>query len=326
MHYVGIDVSKAKLDCTWLRDPATGKIKSKKHDNTSSGHKALVQWLSKNVSTDPNEILVVMEATGIYHEVVAYALFEAGVRVCVANPARTKEFANSLGNTHKTDAKDSVVLAKYGYLIKPEQWQPEPPEARELKALNGHIEALEKDIQRSQNRLEKAEFNRASERVIKSLHILIEQLQAEKKRLESDIDDHIDRHSQLKKDRALMESIPGVGKVVSRTMLSVIHGRSFQQAGQLAAYIGLIPRIQESGTWRGKSRLSKQGSPKIRAKLYMPAVTSIQHNPDIRAQYERLLKNGKSKMQAIGAAMRKLVQICFGVVKHQSEYRPQVAI
>lgn len=326
MYYVGIDVSKLKLDCTWLRDPDTGKIKSKKFDNSSAGHQALIQWLIKTVSSELDDICVVMEATGVYHEVLAYALYAAGVQVCVANPARTKGFANSLGNTHKTDAKDSVMLAKYGHLVNPARWQPESQEVRELKALNAHLDALETDIQRSFNRLEKAEFNRASERVIESLKNLIEQLEAEKKRLEKDIDDHIDRHPQLKKDRALMESIPGVGKVISRTMLSVLHSRRFQQAGQLAAYIGLIPQLQESGQWKGRSRLSKQGSPKIRAKLYMPALASIKHNPDIKAQYERLLKNGKSKMQAIGAAMRKLVQICFGVVKHQSEYCPQIAI
>jgi transposase len=102
------------------------------------------------------------------------------------------------------------------------------------------------------------------------------------------IDDHIDRHSQLKKDRRLLESIPGVGKVVSRTMLSVLHSRTFQKAGQLATYIGLIPRLQESGQWKCRSRLSK--------------------------------------LQVIGAAMRKRVQIYFGVVRHQSEYRPQVTI
>lgn len=325
MYYVGIDVSKLKLDCTWLREPATAKIKSKQHDNTSSGHQALIQWLLKTVCAEPDQICVVMEATSIYHEVLAYALYAAGIQVCVANPARTKEFANSLGSTHKTDAKDSVVLAKYGHLMNPDRWQPEPPEARELKALNAHMDALEADIQRTCNRLEKAEFNRASEKVVESLKILIEQLDAEKQRLERDIDDHIDRHPQLKKDRTLLESIPGVGKVVSRTLLSVLHSRTFRNAGQLAAYVGLIPRLQESGQWKGRSRLSKQGSPKIRAKLYMPAIVCIHHNPDIKAQYERLLSNGKSKMQAVGAAMRKLVQICFGVVKHQSEYRPQVA-
>lgn len=326
MHYVGIDVSKLKLDCTWLREPETEKIKSKKHDNTMAGHQVLIQWLLKTIGSPLNEICVIMEATGVYHETLAYTLYAAGVQVCVVNPARSKEFANSLGNTHKTDAKDSVILAKYGHRMNPDRWQPEPKDVRELKALIAHIDALETDIQRTHNRLEKAEFNRASEKVIESLNILIKQLEAEKKRLEKDIDDHIDRHPQLKKDRALMETIPGVGKVISRTMLSVLHSRNFKEAGQLAAYIGLIPRLQESGQWKGRTRLSKQGSPKIRAKLYMPALVSIKHNPDIRAQYERLLKNGKSKMQAIGAAMRKLVQICFGVVKHQSEYRPQVAI
>src|SRR5690606_15671623 len=134
------------------------------------------------------------------------------------------------------------------------------------------------------------------------------------------IDDHIDRHPQLKKDRELMASIPGVGAVISRIMLSLIHSRSFTQARQVSAFVGLVPRIQESGQWKGRSRLSKQGPAKIRAKLYMAAIACAQWNPDIKAQYQRLLANGKSKMQALGAAMRKLVQICFGGVKHQSEY------
>ncbi len=123
-----------------------------------------------------------------------------------------------------------------------------------------------------------------------------------------------------------MASIPGVGAVISRIMLSLIHSRSFTQARQVSAFVGLVPRIQESGQWKGRSRLSKQGPARIRAKLYMAAIVCAQWNPDIKAQYQRLLANGKSKMQALGAAMRKLVQICFGVVKHQSQYRPQVAV
>ena len=326
MHYIGIDVSKEKLDCCWLRDPEKNKIKTKVFKNHHADHDALGRWILSQTAAAPEDVGVIIEATGIYHESLAYALYEQGLQVSVVNPARPHEFAKSLGNTHKTDAKDSVILAKYGHRMTPELWQPEPVEARELKALIARLHALEADLQRENNRLEKAGFSRTSERVIESLTLMIERLEAEKNRLEQDIDDHIDRHPQLKKDRALMESIPGVGEVVSRLMLSVLHSRPFSCAGQLSAYLGLIPRIQESGTWKGRSRLSKQGPAKIRAKLYMPAVVSIQHNPDIRAQYERLLKNGKSKMQAVGAAMRKLVQICFGVVKHQSEYRPQVAI
>lgn len=325
MQFIGIDVSKTKLDCCWVRDADKLKVKTKVFKNTLDDHVALARWLLSQTGETSEQIVVVLEATSIYHESLAYHLFEQGFLVSVVNPARSHEFAKSLGSTHKTDGKDSQILALYGHRMRPEQWQPEPAEARELKALIARLEALEADLQRESNRLEKAEFTRASERVIESLQIMIGQLSAEKKRLEKDIDDHIDRHPQLKKDRELMTTIPGVGSVVSRVMLSVLHSRPFERAGQVAAYLGVIPRIQESGQWRGRSRLSKQGPARVRAKLYMAAVAAMQHNPDIQAQYQRLLKNGKSKMQALGAAMRKLVQICFGVVKHQSEYRPQTA-
>ena len=325
MHIVGIDISKAKLDCCWLREAEKNKVKTKVFRNTLMDHDALVHWLLHQTGTSAEGIQIVMEATGVYHEPLAYALHERGFRVCVVNPARVREFANSLGNTHKTDAKDSQILALYGHRMQPELWQPEAPEVRELMALISRLEALEADLQRESNRHEKAEFNRSSERVIASLELMMTQLRQEKQRLEEDIDDHIDRYPHLKKDRVLLLSIPGIGPVMSRLMLSVIRSRSFEQAGQLAAYLGLVPHIQESGQWKGRSRLSKQGPARVRAKLYMAAVTTIRSNPDIRRQYERLTQNGKSKMQALGAAMRKLVQICFGVVKHQNEYCPQVA-
>ena len=324
MHYIGIDVSKAKFDCCWLRDVEKNKFKTKVFKNSAADCKALNTWLKAQTKAEPDEITVLMEATGIYHENLAYYLFEHGYQVCVVNPARTKEFASSLGNTHKTDAKDSQILALYCHRMHPELWQPERPEIRELKALLARLEALETDLNRETNRLEKAEFNCSSERVIESLNLMIEQLKAEKKRLEDDIDNHIGRYPQLRKDRQLMESIPGVGPIVSRLMLSVLHSRSFRTAGQVAAFLGLVPRIQQSGQWKGRSRLSKQGPANVRAKLYMAAVVCLRYNPDIQAQCQRLMDNGKSKMQALGAGMRKLVQICFGVVKHQSEYHPQV--
>lgn len=326
MHNVGIDISKVKVDCCWLREPDKNKIKTKVFKNTLDDHNALANWLLTQTDSPACEIQIVMEATSIYHESLAYHLHQLGFKVCVVNPARPKEFAKSLGNTHKTDAKDSFILALYGHRMSPSLWQPESPEARELKALLARLDALETDVQREKNRLEKAEFTCSSERILASLSQMIIHLETEKKRLEKEVDDHINRYPQLKKDRELMSSIPGVGPVVSRIILSVIHSRSFNTAGQVAAFLGLIPRIRESGQWKGKSRLSKQGSPKVRAKLYMAAVVSVSRNPDISAQYNRLLRNGKSKMQALGAAMRKLVQICFGVIKHQNEYCPQCRI
>ena len=154
---------------------------------------------------------------------------------------------------------------------------------------------------------------------------MIQLLKQQKADLQQAINQHIDDHPNLKRDRQLLQSIPGVGEVVSALMLSVLHSRSFERASQCAAFLGLNPVQHDSGSSVHKrSRLSKQGPGATRAKLYMAAVVAIQHNPDIKSQYQRLLKRGKSKMCALGAAMRKLVQICFGVLKHQCKYQPQV--
>lgn len=324
MHYIGIDISKAKYDCLWLRDAEKKKVKTKVFKNTLVGHQTLIDWLKLNIDAAPNEIHIVMEATGIYHEGLALFLFDKGYRVTVANPARPKEFAKGLGSLHKTDKKDSFILALYGLKMQPKTWKPEPLEIRELKALTARLEALEADLQRERNRLEKSEFSPSSELVTDSLHKMIKELKAEKGRLEKEIDNHIDRHPYLKKDRELLSTIPGVGPVISRLMLMVIHSRDFTKASQVAAFLGLIPIQNESGVFKGRSRLSKTGSAKIRSKLYMAAVVCSLRNPDIAEQKRRLLANGKTKMQALGAAMRKLVQICFGIIKNQTEYQQQV--
>ena len=324
--YVGVDVAKHKIDCAWLRDPDKNKIKTKALPNHKAGFEQLIQWLSAQVSADLSSIHIIMEATGIYHEALAYTLNSRGLQVSVVNPARVHDFAKSLGSQHKTDKKDSVVLARYGLSAKPALWVPEPDEVRELKALLGRLSALEKDLMREHNRLEKAQVSQASQAVLSSIDGMIDQLKQEIERVKQQIDDHIDRHPGLKNDRELLESVPAIGQTMSRQLLAVLRSRHFSNAGQVAAFVGLVPRIRESGQWQGRSRLSKSGNGEIRAKLYMAAIVAVRYNPDIRAQYVRLLKAGKRKMQAIGAAMRKLIQICYGVLKHQSRYQPQMVV
>ena len=109
-------------------------------------------------------------------------------------------------------------------------------------------------------------------------------------------------------------------------MLALFNTKQFNNAKQVSAFLGLIPKQQESGLFKGRSRLAKTGNSSIRAKLYMAAVVATQYNPDIKDQYERLQSNGKCKMQALCACMRKLVQICFGVIKHQIPYQSQVKL
>ena len=265
-----------------------------------------------------------MEATGIYHEQLATFLSDAGVKVSVVNPAQVKFYAQGLGVRSKNDKKDSVILARYGSKENPTLWQPEAPEIRTLKALLARFDGIEKDLQREKNRQEKAVISLAPAEVLNSLTDMIGLLETEQQRLDKLIEEHINKHDKLRENKTLLESIPAVGKVIATRILMVIGSRQFDDAHQCAAYLGLVPVQHESGSSvKGHARLSKAGNPVIRAKLYMAAVVAIHHKPDIKAQYQRLTSKGKSKMSALGAAMRKLVQICFGVLKHQKTYQPQ---
>lgn len=324
MTTIGIDVSKLKLDCLWLKDRLTDKVKTRVFANTAKDHQAFIAWAQQHTKQPIESIDFVMEATGVYHERLAYALYEAGAQVYVVNPAKVHHYAKSFGPRTKTDKHDSKILAQYGETHVLRVWQPEPEKVRQLKALIARLDAVNHDRQREKNRLEKAEVAQVCGEITHSIHTVLSHLEDEKTRLEGLINTHIDQHPDLKQDRQLLESIPGVGPVVSRMMTAVIRSRCFHSAAQCAAYLGLVPIERQSGTsLKLRPRLSKAGDAKVRAKLYMAAVVSIQYNPDIKRQYERLLKNGKTKMSALGAAMRKLVQICFGVLKHQIPYQVQ---
>jgi transposase len=325
--FTGIDVSKEKLDLGWLRDPVSNKKKTKVFKNIGKGHQEIADWLIKNTKEKPENIVVTLEPTNVYHEALVYFLHDQGFKIFLANPNKAKMNAKSIGTLHKTDKIDCVSLASFGHarqsLLK--YWVPEASEIRELKALMRRLDALEKDLQRELNRQGSFEFSVTSERVTQSLQAMIEALKDEIKKLENDIDDHIDRHPVLKKNRELLETIKGVGPVISRELTYLFAAKQFENAKQVAAYLGLIPKLQESGKLKGRTTLSKMGPSRIRAKLYMAAVSASTHNKDISAQKNRLLAAGKTAMQAMGAAMRKLVQICFGVVKNQTEYQPQVS-
>jgi len=324
--YLGMDVAKAKLDCCLLLDIASGKRKTKVVSNTKAGIADLLAWAAKQGGA-PETLHVVMEGTGVYHEPAALALADAGVAVSIVNPAQVKDFGRGLAVRTKTDGVDSFVLARYGALLKPVAWTPPAPEARVLQALLARREAIAQDLQRERNRQEKADATDTPERIRQSLAESIAFLSEQLHQLQQDIDDHIDRHPGLKDDMALLQSIPAVGPRVGGNLLSVMHSHHFASAEQLAAYLGLVPVERQSGSSvLGRPRLSKAGPARIRALLYMAAVVAIRYNPHVKAVYGRLLARGKSKMSALGAAMRKLVHLCFGVLKTRQPYRHDYAI
>ena len=149
--HIGIDVSKNKLDCMWVRDLEAGKVKPKVFANCRDQYPELLHWLKRNTGESPEALHVYLEATSIYHETLAYRLHEQGVRVYVLNPAQVRFHAQGMGVRNKTDRKGSMMLARYAIERAPRPWQPEPPEMRELKRLLSRLEALEQDIRREEN-------------------------------------------------------------------------------------------------------------------------------------------------------------------------------
>jgi transposase len=317
MRYLGMDVSKAKLDCLLL-DPTSDKRKTKVVPNSSAGYAMLLSWLTKQQAT---KVHILLEPTGIYHESAALAFTDAGLTVSLVNPAQLRRFAQGLGVKTKTDATDSAVLARYGATQKPVAWQPPSASVRQLQALLTRRDALAEDLQREENRAEKTVIGELPELVHTSLHTSISRLKDELKQLQKAIDQHIDNAPDLRGKRELLETIPGVGERVSTQMTALLAGRDFASAEQLASYLGLVPVEWQSGSSvRGRPRLSKAGPAHLRQLLYMPAIVCARCNPSIKALYERLLERGKSKMSAIGAAMRKLAHLCFGVVYSGKPY------
>jgi transposase len=323
MFYLGVDVAKKKLDCMLL-DTSSGKLKSKSVPNTPAGFAGLLEWLEKNKAVNPH---VVMEPTGMYHEGAALALADAGLVVSLVNPAQLRAFAQGLGVKTKTDKQDSAVLARFGAAQQPAPWQPPSPSARRLKALLTRRDAVADDLQRERNRQEANEFSSVPETVGDSIAESIAFLEAELKRLEKMIAKHINDDPDLRNKKDLLETIPGVGPRVSGHMTALFAGRTFGSAEQLAAYLGLVPVMWESGSSvRGRPHMSKAGPAYLRKVLYMPAVGARRWNPHIKALNERLLAKGKSTMAAIGAAMRKLAHLCFGVINSGKPYDPQFAM
>jgi transposase len=189
-----------------------------------------------------------------------------------------------------------------------------------------YIESALRPLRRERNRLEKADATDTPEPIRQSITESTDFLEQQLAKLQQTIDQHINRHPNLKQDRDLLISIPAVGPQVGNHMLSALHNHKFKSAEQLAPYLGLVPVERQSGSSvLGRSRLSKAGPTRIRAMLFMAAIVAIKHNPNLKTLYLRLQANGKSKMSALGAVMRKLAHLCFGVLKNQQPYQPNYA-
>jgi transposase len=310
---LGIDISK---DSFHLELSVNEKLRHRKFTNRKEGFAELDDWLKKHKVT---QVHACLEATGPYSEALALHLHQQGHVVSVVNPARVKAFGQSELMRNKDDRPDAGLIRRFCEKQRPGRWTPPPPHLRELQALTRHLENLNQTRQQQQNRLDMTN----TKTVVKSLRKLLTHLDAEILRTEQQISDHIDRHPDLKQQCRLLESIPGIGQRTAAKLLAEIEGISqYTSARQVAAYAGLTPKNIRSGTLRGRTRLSKTGNSRVRKALFLPAMVAKRYNPIVSAFCDRLAQRGKTKMQIVGAAMRKLVHIAFGVLKTGKMFDP----
>jgi transposase len=312
---LGIDVAKAKLDCA-LRSPE-GKLRHKVVENTQAGFLALRAWLEKQ---GVGALHVCMEATGTYWEAVAefFAASEA-VTVSVVNPAQIKAFGASRGVRTKTDKADAKLIAEFCAERRPAPWQAPAPAEQALRALVLRLEALQGMRTQESNRLDVA---RAAVRGGITQHLVW--LDKEIERILQVIRDHIDSDPTLRDKQCLLDSVPGLGERTIAVLLA-FYGtpERFGNARQAVAFAGLDPRQHESGSSvHGKPRLSKVGHPFLRKALYMPAMVTLYRTDWGKLFRSRLAASGKPPMLIIGAMMRKLIHVAFGVLKSGKSFDP----
>jgi transposase len=239
----------------------------------------------------------------------------------VINPLRIKSFAKSDLQRNKTDQADARTIAAFCLAKDLDDWHPLPPEVKQLQALTRRIEALDRMLLVETNRLELA-----PNATRPSIERMIDNLKKEIDNVQRLIKDHIDNHPDLKQQSELLQNIPSIGEKTARLLLGEIEFRSFESARALAAHAGVTPRQFQSGTSLNWSRLSKLGSGRIRKALYFPAISALRYNAVIKKFARRLSENGKTPMQIVCAAMRKLLHIAFGVIKHNRPFDPTPAL
>jgi len=263
-----------------------------------------------------------MEPTGRYGEQLAYFLYDQGHPVSVVNPSCIKNYGRSKLKRTQNDKIDALLIATYCQKEAPSLWQPLSKESRELHAMSRELQRLKDLLAQEKTRLKSGTHIAA---VLSSMESRINFLEAQIVAIETEIDSHIENTSKLRKQRKLLVSIPGIGEPTANALLAEIPDiHRFKGVRQLVAFAGLVPSERSSGTMRGQTRLSKVGSTRIRKLLYFPVVSGKRYNPVIIDFCNRIEATGKNKMVAIGAAMRKLLHIIYGVLKSEKAFNAKL--
>jgi transposase len=307
MKTVGIDICKAHLDVCVLPGGDVWQV-----PNTSEGMQELCAALAEHPGAR-----IVMEATGGFEKPVVEALLNAQLQVWVVNPARVRHFAKALGQRAKNDRLDARVLAALAPLLKTPPLQKRPAEA--LSAWTNRRHQLVQLISSEQVRLKQSHNQEIRDGIQRHL----EWMKTELEHVNQTIEQRVKENCQFAECSLRMQSVPGIGPVISATLLVELPELGQLTHKQLSALVGLAPYDRDSGQYNGKRRIFG-GRAKVRRALYLAANTARLWNPVIKTFYERLRANGKTFRQALVACSRKLLVILNAMFKNLSHWAPQL--
>lgn len=312
--FVGIDVSKDQLDIAV--GSSEGGFYLRQIPNRIEAITSLVaEW--ESVSIDR----LVLEATGGYERSMAVACAAVGLPVVIVNPRQVRDFARSTGELAKTDRIDARILALFAERVRPEVRSISTEEQEDFRELAMRRQQLVGMLTAEKNRLDAT--RKAKQRKQLTAHIRFLQKQIE--HVENDLQQAIDTSPLYQAKDALLQSVPGIGPAVSRTLLAELPELGNLTRKEIAKLVGIAPLNRDSGTYRGR-RSIWGGRAHVRTKLYMAALVAIRFNKRLKLFYERLRGNGKAFKVALVAVMRKLLTILNTIIKTTTPWKPDLAI
>jgi len=318
-YVVGVDVSKLTLDAHCY-----GVSEFMLVANNTKGYKALLKWIRK-LGRDLNEVIIVMEYCGVYTYALEKFLHEQHVDYVKRSALDIKRSAGI--RRGKTDRTDARMISQYGWYRR-EELKPMKPVSiaqKDLQQLMTHRDKMVADRSSYQSRLKELQGQMGSdlnEKIIHSTRFIMDVLKAQIKEIELQIEELIKSEQELQSNYELITSIKGVGFVSAvHLLIATENFAKFTNVRKFACYCGVAPFKNESGTSiRGKTRTSHLANRKIKSLLTMAAISAINHQPELKAKYEKKLKEGKAKMVALNMIRFELIERIFAVNKRQTPY------
>ena len=312
-NYIGIDISKATLD-------VYDGIKSYKFENNELGFKKIV-----SLSDSIKESILIFEPTGIYSYALTEFCSKHKINIVMVGPKESRDFARSLKVRSKTDKIDAQVLYRYQSHVEPSMVKiPSVNQhAIKIQEMLNVYESIQSNKQRFKNQIEST--SKKNKDLLRTLNRLIDNLDTEAQKLFNKIELILLKDTEIKESYDALSKIPSIGQKSALYLCAFFLKYPLANAKEMTALLGLDPMMKDSGTFRGKQRISKHGGQQIRNLLYLPTLCAIQHNPRIKTFYTGLTSRAKTKKLAVIAAMRKLILMAFSIFKSKEEYQPLLA-